>query len=549
MVDGDPQQRDELSKAIEEYIPNARIGGCGWHIVNQGWKRHGPNKTAVIEGTKRDKYQLFTKHVKDWIYSWMTPGGAESLEEYSLSKELLFAYVSSHEGLGACDGHHHIITQITDFVCQYVIIYDNLFLFYKKKNIRYFNTKTSSAHEGTNYGIKEHAASVRPSQRLSVATRNLSLQSSMKASQMEAESTYAVSSSSLWTSSPTSNYLTTLAESMVSQNFSRIKHYGIRRTAANIFEVPFTNDNHIHDSTDRVPGIENSPIPKYARLRVVRLIDGSLICECCHQERVGISCVHTMAVIKHYYPEWKGPTHHKQSPRWWLVWLQFAHKSKFPELTAALEMVMNNEVPGPRFPSPIPPEATYLPSTPTKPARDRILNYSSELLERLVPSQRVSVVWEEAGERTVIIVEGLTQESFIPHTCPSGTVHEHEQHGNGFEDTYFSGDENEPEEPSNAPVSVFVESLRSDILQLHNDLARDIFKAQMNELFQCLDSLKSSAMNEKVANVLDDLVNRTRLELASLTSRKRNIDNVLTVNVNVEASNKGKKRVLASKNC
>jgi hypothetical protein len=201
MVDGDPQQRDELSKAIEEYIPNARIGGCGWHIVNQGWKRHGPNKTAVIEGTKRDKYQLFTKHVKDWIYSWMTPGGAESLEEYSFSKELLFAYVSSHEGLGACDGHHHIIAQITDFVRQYVIIYDNLFLFYKKKNIRYFNTKTSSAHEGTNYGIKEHAASVRPSQRLSVATRNLSLQSSMKASQMEAESTYAVSSTSLWGSS------------------------------------------------------------------------------------------------------------------------------------------------------------------------------------------------------------------------------------------------------------------------------------------------------------------------------------------------------------
>jgi hypothetical protein len=100
-----------------------------------------------------------------------------------------------------------------------------------------------------------------------------------------------------------------------------------------------------------------------------------------------------------------------------------------------------------------------------------------------------------------------------------------------------SGNEDEPEEQSNAPVSAFEESLRSDISQLHNNLACDIFKAQMNALFQCLDSLKLSAMNKKVANVLNDLVNCTRVELASLTSRKCNIDNCQTVNVNVEASN------------
>jgi hypothetical protein len=95
-------------------------GGCGWHIVEQGWKAHGPGKTAVIE-KKRDAYNLFKKRVKEWCYSWMTPGGVESEDEYSLSKDLLFAYLASPEVMQACDGQQYIIDQVTDFVKNYVI--------------------------------------------------------------------------------------------------------------------------------------------------------------------------------------------------------------------------------------------------------------------------------------------------------------------------------------------------------------------------------------------------------------------------------------------
>jgi hypothetical protein len=73
MVDGDPQQRSELSKVIMDYMPDAMDGDYGWQIVEEGWKAHGPGKTAVIE-KKRDAYNLFKKRVKDWCYSWMTPG-------------------------------------------------------------------------------------------------------------------------------------------------------------------------------------------------------------------------------------------------------------------------------------------------------------------------------------------------------------------------------------------------------------------------------------------------------------------------------------------
>jgi hypothetical protein len=90
MVDGDPQQRGELRKAIVVFMPNAMDGGCGWHLVEQGWKAHGPGVTAVKDvGRNREKFNLFKKRVKDWCYSWMTPGGVvgrtSSLHYYYLA--------------------------------------------------------------------------------------------------------------------------------------------------------------------------------------------------------------------------------------------------------------------------------------------------------------------------------------------------------------------------------------------------------------------------------------------------------------------------------
>ena len=121
MVDGDPQQKSELSKAILDYMPNAVDGGCGWHIVEQGWKRHGPTMSAVtVASGKRDKFNIFRKCVKDWCYSWMTAGGVESKDEYSVSKQLLFAYLASPDVLDACDGNQHLIHQISEFIRNYV---------------------------------------------------------------------------------------------------------------------------------------------------------------------------------------------------------------------------------------------------------------------------------------------------------------------------------------------------------------------------------------------------------------------------------------------
>jgi hypothetical protein len=105
--------------------------------------------------------------------------------------------LASKEVLDACGGQQYVIDQVSGFVINYVIIYDEVFLFYKKKFLRHVDVKTSSAHEGTNFGIKEHAAAVLPSHKINVAAAKLSLQSSMKGTQLESELTYMASSQSL----------------------------------------------------------------------------------------------------------------------------------------------------------------------------------------------------------------------------------------------------------------------------------------------------------------------------------------------------------------
>jgi hypothetical protein len=62
----------------------------------------------------------------------MTPGQVESKDEYYISKQLLFAYLASKEVLDACDGQQYVIDQVSDFVINYVIVFDEVFLFYKK---------------------------------------------------------------------------------------------------------------------------------------------------------------------------------------------------------------------------------------------------------------------------------------------------------------------------------------------------------------------------------------------------------------------------------
>jgi hypothetical protein len=106
------------------------------------------------------------------------------------------------------------------------------------------------------------------------------------------------------------------------------------------------------------------------------------------------------------------------------------------------------------------------------------------------------------------------------------------------------------EEDNEADDNLFANSfLEDDASSLAMASARDILKPQINEVLQCLDTLKSDISIQKATKLLNDLANQLRLELGKSSGSKRNIDQCRTVNINVEENAARKSRTYASKNC
>lgn len=177
LVDGDPQQMNELRLALESYLVNANFTLCGYHfLITLGFKRCPITKPRAGQATKQP-FDAFVKILLHWLYSFMRPGYCETGEEYQVSKKFLFAWLKSRQVLDLL-GLHDAST-CRDWV-RSVLTHENEFLFYQRKMIRTYHQITNSAHEGTNFGIKSHAASVRPCNTLFKAGQALSLQGELK---------------------------------------------------------------------------------------------------------------------------------------------------------------------------------------------------------------------------------------------------------------------------------------------------------------------------------------------------------------------------------
>jgi hypothetical protein len=348
----------------------------------------------------------------------------------------------------------------------------------------------------------------------------------MKGRQLESESTYIASSQSLWSKSPTANPVTTLAESILSRAIARTHDYSVCRTAIALWEVPYVGDNDYSLETVRRPVEKNSPLPIFTRIWVVHNENEFLCCDCGTQQQIGLTCVHAMAVMEDCFPNWNGSTHHNVSPCWWVTWMEFAHKPKTQTIMSAMLALMETEVLGPRLPGLMPFTTSYLQVKNQRRALDWVKNYSVEEVDRLLPNHQV--VQHGNAQQTTITGEGLTQESYIVNDYPSDQDQDSSYERNEEEGTVFES-------------SLLVEELSSQAS------AQDILKPQINEVLQCLDTLKLKSSIQRATEVLNDLVNELHLELGR--SSKRNIDNCGTVNLNMEKNLSKKSRSYALKNC
>jgi hypothetical protein len=229
------------------------------------------------------------------------------------------------------------------------------------------------------------------------------------------------SSQSLWSQSPTVNQVTNLAESIVSRASGRTHEYSVRRTAIDSWEVHYVGHNDYGLETDRRPTSINLPISIFTCIcRVLHSRNDILCCDCGGQHQVGLPCVHTITIMENCFPNWKGPTHHNASLRWWLTWLEFAHKPETKIITPAMLELIENEVPSPRIPGPEPLSPSYFPFTSNQTSLNCTKNHTQELLCHLVPSPQV--IQQGNALRTTVTKEGLMQESYIVGTLLRATI-------------------------------------------------------------------------------------------------------------------------------
>ncbi len=185
MKDGDPQQCNEILSAIKSVFLNASEGTCGYHVVNMGWRTNVPTGVNVLSPNKMRMWSSIVQQVHKWIYSWMTPGNVEDKEEYVLSKYLLENFTCSQTVLDVVGQHRFLVYKVIKFLRSHMYTWETLYLYYMQTNVMHFDVSHSSAHKGTNHGLKIHSCAVKPTVNLDSLANTMNIQSSIEVQECE----------------------------------------------------------------------------------------------------------------------------------------------------------------------------------------------------------------------------------------------------------------------------------------------------------------------------------------------------------------------------
>jgi hypothetical protein len=185
MKDGDPQQRNEILSAMNSVFVNASEGTCGFHVVHMGWRTNVPTGVNVLSPQRLRMWSSIVQQVHTWIYSWMTLGNVEDEEEYELSKYLYKKFICSQTVLDVVGQHWFLVYKVIKFLQSHVYTWETLYLHYMQTNVMDFDVSHSSAHEGTNHGLKSHSCAVKPTMNLDSSANTINIQSSINVQECE----------------------------------------------------------------------------------------------------------------------------------------------------------------------------------------------------------------------------------------------------------------------------------------------------------------------------------------------------------------------------
>jgi hypothetical protein len=147
--------------------------------------------------------------------------------------------------------------------------------------------------------MKSHAAPTNPQHTLEKATQVLSHQAQLKALALQSGIASKANSTMLWSDQPVQSQLVDLAVCLISHEYDERKFYDIvgpfvSADGIDIFWLVMRRDQETQDA-------QLGTVPKFKRVRKINRCGerGTLLCDCCYFDRVGIPCRHIMALLDH----------------------------------------------------------------------------------------------------------------------------------------------------------------------------------------------------------------------------------------------------------
>ena len=240
--------------------------------------------------------------------------------------------------------------------------------------------------QGTNFGMKNHSASLKPTMGMDSSAQTLNLQSDIKAAQLEEIifKDYKYSNKK-WSNTPTAPYTTTFGEGLIKEVYCRLPLYVSKRVDVSTFQVLYEGCEASVDIED-LKYYEDVPLPLFDRVREVTIDhSGVMFCSCQRFESRGIFCEHLLCVAtsihKHSGIAFDGFTHHDIALRYRTAYMHYAYKKETPDhIQAAFHTLSSHamEPKGPTLKVSIPGDMLVYDRQPSLPAIDRLKNYDKD---------------------------------------------------------------------------------------------------------------------------------------------------------------------------
>lgn len=169
VTDGDPQLCQIVDLAILQLYTSAKRRRCTWHVIDRGMDKYR-SQIPLKKGVSKNFGLVFQRLLQRWLYTWYRPGGGiTSMEEYEVSKAILFAVLDSDMVRKYYEPS--AIATLKEYVIG-VTNCDNHMLSFLFDSFD-MEVYSNSAHEGTNKGLKYSAFAVSPQMKLGTSIYNM----------------------------------------------------------------------------------------------------------------------------------------------------------------------------------------------------------------------------------------------------------------------------------------------------------------------------------------------------------------------------------------